>query len=127
MLTTGLISWWYIDGYKLFASRIWTKLGDTADFFSIGSLLRTLFAPYRQISANASGNSIDAKFMAFLDRLVSRLVGGVARLGIILFGIIVIILQLILSIASLIIWPLLQVIPIICIILSIMGVTIWIK
>lgn len=127
MLATGLISWWYIDGYKLFATKIWTKLGDTADFFSIGSLLKTLFAPYRQISANASGVSIDDKFMAFLDRLVSRLVGGVARLGIILVGIIVLILQTVLSLISLILWPLLPFIPVLCLILTLMGVTIWIK
>ncbi|MBQ2638510.1 hypothetical protein IJF91_00370 [Candidatus Saccharibacteria bacterium] len=127
MLSAGLISWWYKDGFKLFAEKIWTKLGDTVDFFSIGSLLGTLFAPYRQISANASGTSIDAKFMAFLDRLVSRLVGGVARIGIIIFGIIVIFLQLIVSLVSLIFWPLLPVIPIICIFLSFSGVTIWLK
>lgn len=124
---SGLISWWYSDGFKLFASKIWTKLGDTADFFSIDSLLKTLFAPYRQISANASGTSIDDKFMAFLDRFVSRLVGSVARLGIILFGLIVLILQLLGSAISLVLWPLLPVLPIICIFLSITGVSIWIK
>ena len=127
MLTTGLISWWYTDGFKLFASKVFAKLGDTADFFSFFSLLKTLFAPYRQISANATGNSIDAKFMAFLDRLVSRLVGSVARLGIIIFGIIVLILQFLASILSLIFWPLLPLVPVVCIILSLMGVTIWIK
>ena len=127
MLTTGLISWWYTDGFKLFAGKVFTKLGDTADFFSIFSLLKTLFAPYRQISANATGNSIDAKMMAFLDRLVSRLVGSVARLGIIIFGTIVLILQLVLSLVSLIFWPLLPVVPVACIILSITGVTVWIK
>ena len=124
-MIAGLFSWWYTDGYRLFASKIWTKLGDTADFFSIGSLLKTLFAPYRQISANASGTSIDDKFRAFLDRLVSRLVGGVARLGIVLFGLIVLFFQLIFSLISLIFWPLLPVAPVICLILTLTGVTPW--
>ena len=123
MLITGLFSWWYIDGYKLFASKLWTKLGDTIDLFSIGSLLKTLFAPYRQISANAGGVSIDDKIMGFIDRLVSRLVGGVARLGIVLMGIVVILLQAIGSILSLIVWPLLPLTPVVFIMLTVTGVT----
>ncbi len=122
MMTKGLIFWWYGDGYRLFAKKILTKLGDTVDFFSIGSLLKTLFAPYRQISANASGVSVDGKILAFIDRLVSRLVGGVARIGIVLAGIVVIALQLIFSIISFIFWPLLPLIPIISIVLWVMGV-----
>ena len=123
MLAYGLISWWYLDGYKLFAKKLWTKLGDTADLFSIDSLLKTLFAPYRQIAANERGTSLDAKFMAFLDRFVSRLVGGVVRIGIVLIGIIVIILQLIGSLISLIIGPVLPLTPILFIVLFMMGVT----
>jgi len=123
MLVTGLISWWYLDGFKLFAKILATKLGDTADLFSIGSLLKTLFAPYRQIAANETGESIDDKFFALIDRLVSRFVGGFARLGIVIAGIIAIILQLIVSIISLIVWPLLPLLPIGLVMLTVMGVT----
>lgn len=123
MLITGLISWWYSDGYKLFANKLWTKLGDTIDLFSITSLLGTLFAPYRQIAANETGKSIDDKLIAFIDRFVSRLVGGVARLGIIIIGIIVIVFQMIGSIISLVIWPVLPLSPIVFIMLAFTGVT----
>jgi len=123
MLAQGLISWWYIDGYKLFAAKLWTKLGDTIDLFSIGSLLKTLFAPYRQIAANETGNSIDDKILAFVDRLVSRLVGGVARIGIVLCGVFVILIQLVGSIISLIVWPLLPMLPLLFIMLAIGGIT----
>lgn len=123
MLASGLISWWYLDGYKLFASKLWTKLGDTIDLFSIGSLLKTLFAPYRQIAANETGVSIDDKILAFIDRLVSRLVGGVARLGIVFAGIIVILIQFIFSLLSLMVWPLLPLLPILFIMLCAAGVT----
>ena len=123
MLAIGLISWWYIDGFKLFASKLWEKLGDTIDLFSISSLLKTLFAPYRQISANAGGDSIDDKILGFVDRLVSRFVGGVARLGIVIVGIITILIQAIGSILSLIIWPVLPLSPLLFIMLTITGVT----
>ncbi|MBR1802276.1 hypothetical protein IJ768_03580 [Candidatus Saccharibacteria bacterium] len=123
MLAQGLISWWYVDGYKLFVNKLWTKLGDTIDLFSIGSLIKTLFAPYRQIAANETGTSIDDKLLAFVDRLVSRLVGSVARIGIILAGIVVILIQFLGSILSLVIWPLIPFSPILFIVLAVMGVT----
>jgi hypothetical protein len=123
MLISGLISWWYVDGFKLFFLKLWTKLGDTIDLFSIGSLIKTLFAPYRQISANATGTSLDDKFFAFIDRMVSRLVGGVARLGIVTVGIIVIIFQIIISLFSLVVWPLMPLLPFGFLTLMIFGVT----
>ncbi len=123
MLASGLISWWYLDGYKLFASKLWTKLGDTIDLFSIGSLLKTLFAPYRQISANETGDSIDAKILAFVDRLVSRMVGGVARIMIVFCGIVVITIQFVGSILSLLVWPILPLLPVVFIVLFFAGVT----
>lgn len=122
MLILGLASWWYSDGFKLFATKLWVKLGDTIDLFSIGSLLRTLFAPYRQIAANETGTSIDGKFLAFLDRLVSRMVGGVARLGIVLVGLVIILIQAIGSILTLLIWPLIPLSPLVFITLSASGV-----
>ena len=123
MLAQGLISWWYIDGYKLFVDKLWSKLSDTVDLFSITSLLSTLFAPYRQIAANEKGESIDDRILAFIDRLVSRMVGGVARIGIIIIGVIVITLQFIGSIISMLVWPLLPFLPLFFIMLCLMGVT----
>jgi hypothetical protein len=123
MLVAGLFSWWYSDGYKLFAGKLWTKLGDTIDLFSISSLIKTLFAPYRQIAANETGKSFDDKMLAFIDRFVSRLVGSVARIGIVLVGVVVILIQAIGSLLSLIVWPVLPLSPIVFIALSMAGVT----
>ena len=123
MLAQGLISWWYVDGYKLFAGTLWTKIGDTVDLFSIGSLIKTLFAPYRQIAANETGVSFDDKILAFIDRLVSRFVGGVVRLGIVLIGIVIILLQSIGSLLAILVWPLLPFVPLLLIMLTCFGVT----
>lgn len=123
MLISGLFAWWYGAGYQLFVAKLWSKLGDTADFYSILSLLKTLFAPYRQIAVSETGISIDAKILALLDRLVSRLVGGFTRIFIILFGLIVLFLQIILLLFSLILWPLLPFTPLLFIVLTISGVS----
>ena len=115
MFMVDLLQWWYFRGWGVFASDLKHRLSDSLDFFSIGQLLKTLFKPYRQISANNPG---------FLDRFVSRLVGFFTRLFVIIFGGISIILESIIGIVLVVIWPLLPFAIIIGIALTIMGVTI---
>jgi len=123
MLTVELINWWYIAGWASFIREIFEKLRNTVDFFSIGQLLKTLFAPFRQISANGTSSSaLDARFQAFLDRLVSRLVGSVVRIMIIILGIITLVLESILACVLIVIWPFLPILPIFCVIMAVSGV-----
>ena len=116
----GLLQWWYAGGWGMFASSLKDRLRNTADLFSIGILFKTLFAPFRQISAVSSGTS---KWQAFLDRLFSRMVGGVVRLLIIQAGIITLVFQAVVGVLLVIIWPLVPFLPIACIVLAVMGVT----
>lgn len=58
----------------------------TADFFSIDLLLATLFSPFRQISAGQVRGSLEVQLRAFFDRLISRLIGAMVRLALILAG-----------------------------------------
>lgn len=124
MFLTDLISWWYFRGWGIFLANFKRKLGDTADMFSFGDMLRTLFKPYRQISAGAAdSDALDARISAFFDRLVSRIVGMFARLTIIFAGIIVMILECVLGILMLVLWPVVPVLPAFGIILMVVGVT----
>ena len=96
------------------------------DFFSMNSLIRTLFKPFRQISADTASadSSLDLKFHMFLDRLVSRIVGFFSRLILLITGCIIIILGGIISLVLIVMWPFIPLIPIAGIILTITGVTI---
>ena len=95
------------------------------DFFSIDLLFKTLFAPFRQISAgSAKVAPLDVKFRMFVDRLVSRIVGAFVRMFIIIAGIICICFVAIISLVLIILWPLIPIAPIAGIILSLVGVTI---
>ena len=125
MILSDLIIWWYSGGIKFFASKLFDKLKNTADFFSISELLKTLFSPFRQISAGGTtALSLDARFQAFLDRLFSRFVGAFIRIFIILLGIIVLIFQSIFSFIFILIWPLLPIAPLASIVLFLNGVLI---
>ena len=67
----------------------------TADNFSIGLMFRTLFNPFRQIDAGASGKGPIEALSAFVSRLISRFVGLMMRTVMILVGTVVLLLQLI--------------------------------
>ena len=90
------------------------------------SLIRTLFKPFRQISADtASGTaSLDVKFHMFLDRLVSRFIGFISRLILLLAGTLIIIIGGIFSLIFIIIWPIIPLLPIVGVVLSITGLII---
>ena len=69
-----------------------------ADFFSIGMLLKTLFAPFRQISAGvAEGAPVGVRLRMWGDRQLSRFVGAFMRTMLILAGMVVITLRFVYS------------------------------
>ena len=124
MAITEMFLWWYSSGWKVFVGKLKTALSSITDFFSMGSLVRTLFKPYRQISAETTrdGASLDIKFHMFLDRLISRIVGFFSRLTLLLVGIIIIIFGGIISFILVILWPIIPLLPVVGIVLTAMGV-----
>lgn len=123
MFAVDLVKWWYAKGWGIFIDDFRHKLGDTADFFSIGQLFRTLFLPYRQISANANSETSGTRMSAFSDRLISRIVGFFVRLFIIIFGTIAMLLELVIGTILIVLWPAVPVLVIVGFVLSLIGVT----
>ena len=118
MLALSLFRWWYLDGFRVSAQKSLERLKNTYDFFSIGQLLATFFAPFRQVSALSAHPTF---FEKLLDKLVSRLVGAAVRFFIILLGLLALIFQSILSLVLILLWPVLPLLPIICLILGLKG------
>ena len=119
MFMVDLIQWWYFRGWGMFVQDLKRKLGDAADFFSIGELLRTLFKPFRQISANSGETGMSA----FLDKLISRFVGFFARIFLIIFGGLAMLLEAVFGGVLIVLWPLVPVLPVVCIVMTFTGVT----
>lgn len=117
MLLVGFLSWWYGAGWRGQLSRIGRQLAGVNDFFSIPLLLKTLFAPFRQISAGVTGKSIGDKFRAWGDRMFSRIIGGVMRIFMIIFGTLTLLAVLILSLLRLLFWPIFPLLPVVGVIL----------
>jgi hypothetical protein len=111
MLIADFFSWWYGRGWRAQVGRIGASLRRTSDTFSILLLLRTLFDPFRQISADDSGRSLGEKVSAMFNRLFSRCIGAIMRLFMIIAGIISLLLISVLSLLRLILWPVLPALP----------------
>jgi vacuolar-type H+-ATPase subunit I/STV1 len=125
MFIVGILSWWYSGGLLDRFQRVRERVSSTIDYFSIDLLLRTLFAPFRQISAGRVDGPIGVKWHAFIDRLVSRCIGGIVRTGTILFGTIAIVLSVIIGLITILLWLLVPVVPFVGVILTIIGWTPW--
>ena len=118
MVITSLLSWWYVEGWREQLTRIKWAFIRMADRFSIGLLIKTLFAPFRQISADeqARGNNLAT---VITDKLVSRLIGCFMRTIMVIVGTITLILLAIVSAIRMLMWPLLPVLPIVGVILMV--------
>ena len=112
MLLVGFFSWWYGAGWAGQLADIASNISHLNDYFSIPNLLKTIFKPFRQISSNESGRSLQDKFEVFLDKLFSRLMGAFVRLLMIITGLVAIIISALFGLARLIIWPLFPLIPV---------------
>ena len=120
------LTWWYASGCNIFIKKVHDVFLSIIDFFSMNSLIHTLFKPFRQISADSAreNSSLDLKFHMFIDRLVSRTVGFFSRLVLLLAGCITIVLGGIISFVIIVLWPFIPFAPIIGIILTIVKVVI---
>ena len=124
MAITEMFLWWYSSGWGVFIKQLKNFFLSIADFFSMDSLVRTLFKPFRQISAETASenSSLDLKFQMFLDRLISRVVGFFSRLILLIVGIVLMLCGGICGLVLILIWPFIPFLPVAGIVLTVLGV-----
>jgi hypothetical protein len=125
MFIVGIFSWWYGRGWRQRAARLGDKLGGVIDYFSIDLLLRTFFSPFRQISAGKVRGPLGVQLRAFFDRLISRIIGAMIRLMMIIMGSVTIVFYAIFGVALLLVWAVVPLLPIAGIILFLSGWIPW--
>lgn len=124
LLVTELLRWWYGDGFKGRVRMMAYRLEGTLDYFSIDLLIKTLFSPFRQISAGRVDGPIGVQLRALVDKIFSRLIGALVRTVILIIGGIVILLQTVVGTVVLLVWALVPLIPFVGIVLAFIGVKI---
>lgn len=125
MFIVGMLTWWYTDGWKQRAQMIMVRLSGTLDYFSVGLLVRTMFALFRQDGAGSVDGPIGVKMQAFMGRVISRIIGAVIRSTVLVTGLIIITLQALLGVSVLLAWALVPALPIIGAVLTATGWVPW--
>lgn len=121
-----MLNWWFNSGLKNLIKSLKVSLYRTIDTFSLGLLFKTLFSPFRQISAGMlpPGAPIKVQISAAGDRLFSRLIGFFIRSLLIIVGSIVILFQSFAGILIILMWLVLPLFPLIGLAIF-LGVSIW--
>lgn len=125
MFIVGILSWWYGPGWRERISIMREHVGSIMDYFSIGLLLKTLFSPFRQISAGKVSGPLAVQMRALADRLISRIIGGMIRSVMVIVGICAIIITTILGCITLVLWAFIPLLPIIGVVLWLAGWMPW--
>jgi hypothetical protein len=121
MLFMDFIVWWYSRGWVLRFSSIGLQTAHWAQFFSLGTLLRTLFSPWHQIiTPKGAEKPLGDIFRTWLDNGVSRFVGFWVRLIVFFSGLIMLALIILLNFSYAILWPFLPLLPLIVIIIGVL-------
>ncbi len=125
MFIVGLFSWWYGAGWLRCVAAVQGGLANIYDYFSLDLLLRTLFAPFRQISAGSVRGPIGAQVRALFDNLISRVIGGFMRTVMIVIGTVALVISSVLGLVRIVLWPLIPVLPVVFVLFAMAGWVPW--
>lgn len=125
MLFMAFFSWWYGPGWTNEIARVRNQLASVADTFSIELLMMTLFSPFRQISAGRVDGPLGVIMRAWLDRLISRMIGAMVRSFMIVLGGVTLLLMSAVGAARIAFWPLLPFMPLLLIVFAVGGWLPW--
>lgn len=122
MRVWALMSWWYSVGWVGEFQLQTQRLQRVERYFAFGTLLRTLFQPFRQIDAGSSRGALSVQLRAWLDRTISRLIGASARLVLLFVGAVWWCISVLVSICWLLVWPLLPLAPMLGAVAAMLGI-----
>ena len=107
MLIINCLQWWYSKGWAWSVQSQYRAHVATLEYFSVGAVLRTLFAPFRQtLTVHGRRRGLGDYFSDALDLFVSRMVGFFYRSILLFIAAIFMLVRLISIILSALLWPL---------------------
>lgn len=121
----GLLEWWYGAGLVRQLRSYQQAIIGAYDYFSIDLLVRSWFAPFRQIAAGGVRGSLAMQWRAFVDRTVSRFIGAFMRTVLIVIGLIAIAITGVGCVLLTILWLAAPFLPVVGAVLAVVGVHVW--
>lgn len=121
MVIVWALSWWYGAGWKARVISVRNQLASSYDYFSIGLLFSSLFAPFRQISAGKVRGPLSVQIRAFFDRQISRVIGAIVRMILIISGVVWLGLQAVFGGLVIALWALVPLLPLVGFVVMLAG------
>lgn len=125
MFIVGILSWWYGRGWREEFRDFSQRVDGLMDYFSFDLLLRTFFSPFRQISAGRVRGPLGVQLRAWLDRLVSRVIGAMVRSFVLLAGVVALVVYVVVGLLIVLLWAVVPLLPLVGLGLTLVGWTPW--
>lgn len=100
------VNWWYSQAYHRVFSYIKAVYIYTADLFSVKLIFSTLFAAWKRDIISYENLSLQQKFEVWSLNIASRFVGFTIKIVALSIYIILTLVESVLALATIIIWPL---------------------
>lgn len=115
-------SWWYGQGLINFWQAILVMSEKIYSFFSVRILIRTLFDPWKRDAYGVQNASLQTRLRVMLDNLISRFIGFIIRLITILLGLATTLIFFLFLFLVLMVWMVLPIVVIFLVVNGIKGV-----
>lgn len=119
MIVLDMLAWWYTTAWFEVLHKVQHRTVNMLELFSVGLLVRTLFAPFRQIDAGRVRGPIDVQLRAWFDRTFSRFFGAMVRTAMIICGSVAAIGVFIGGVVWAAVWLLVPILPIVGLIIMV--------
>lgn len=120
MALFSMLGWWYSRGWAWSIDRIGQEIQRIGRIFAVGILLKTWFAPWKQITTVSTFQNF---FQSMIDNLISRLIGFFIRTFMLIVASLWASFILVSGMILVLLWPLIPFAIIILPILYLRGVT----
>jgi hypothetical protein len=122
LMMLAFFRWWYGPGWSGQLLAVFARIDRLSDSYSFSLLIKTLFSPYRQISAGMVRGPLSLRMRAWADRQISRFIGAGIRIAVLTAGVIVVTCTTILGLFVFLLWPIIPLVPIISAVLVATGI-----
>lgn len=119
MIMLDVLVWWYKVAWVDVLHDVQQRTIGVFQSFSVILLLKTLFAPFRQIDAGGVRGPINVQIRAWFDRSFSRVLGAAVRFIVIIAGCLTGLLVLLLGAIWAAAWLIIPLLPIVGIIVMV--------
>lgn len=113
MVIVGFLGWWYGAGWRARAHIVGARLMRIFDYFSLDLLVKTWFAPFRQIGTGQAARGLSEQLRVFFDKLVSRVIGGIVRTIMMVAGLVALTVMAAVGLLETVLWLFVPIFPVI--------------